>query len=86
MDMNKQQLAAKIWASANDYKDYILGFIFYRYLSRREKTVLQEMILMTKRFPNMSKLYKNHKKKEFSNMRILFLWFSLFILMQCNSF
>lgn len=30
MDMNKQQLAAKIWASANDYKDYILGFIFYR--------------------------------------------------------
>ena len=43
--MNKQQLAAKIWASANkmrskidanDYKDYILGFIFYKYLSERE--------------------------------------------------
>lgn len=40
--MNKQQLASKIWASANkmrskieanEYKDYILGFIFYRYLS-----------------------------------------------------
>jgi type I restriction enzyme M protein len=40
--MNKQQLAAKIWESANqmrskieanEYKDYILGFIFYRYLS-----------------------------------------------------
>lgn len=40
--MNKQQLAAKIWASANqmrskieanEYKDYILGFIFYKYLS-----------------------------------------------------
>lgn len=40
--MNKQQLAAKIWESANqmrskieanDYKDYILGFIFYKYLS-----------------------------------------------------
>ena len=40
--MNKQQLAAKIWESANqmrskieanEYKDYILGFIFYKYLS-----------------------------------------------------
>jgi len=40
--MNKQQLASKIWESANqmrskieanDYKDYILGFIFYKYLS-----------------------------------------------------
>jgi len=39
--MNKQQLAAKIWESANqmrskieanEYKDYILGFIFYKYL------------------------------------------------------
>ncbi len=43
--MNKQQLAAKIWQSANqmrskidanEYKDYILGFIFYKYLSDRE--------------------------------------------------
>ncbi|MFA6816532.1 MAG: type I restriction-modification system subunit M [Lentisphaeria bacterium] len=40
--MNKQQLAAKIWETANqmrskieanEYKDYILGFIFYKYLS-----------------------------------------------------
>ena len=39
LTMNKQQLAAKIWASANkmrskieaqEYKDYILGFVFYR--------------------------------------------------------
>ena len=43
--MNKQQLAAKIWASANkmrskieanEYKDYILGFIFYKFLSDKE--------------------------------------------------
>lgn len=43
--MNKQQLAAKIWESANqmrskieanEYKDYILGFIFYRYLSDKQ--------------------------------------------------
>src|SRR3954451_2812599 len=43
--MNKQKLAAKIWESANqmrskieanEYKDYILGFIFYKYLSEKE--------------------------------------------------
>ncbi len=43
--MNKQQLAAKIWESANqmrskieanEYKDYILGFIFYKYLCESE--------------------------------------------------
>lgn len=44
--MNKNQLAAKIWESANkmrssieanEYKDYILGFIFYKYLSEKEE-------------------------------------------------
>ncbi|MFR6435675.1 type I restriction-modification system subunit M [Porphyromonas sp.] len=43
--MNKKQLAAKIWASANkmrskiepnEYKDFILGFIFYKFLSDQE--------------------------------------------------
>lgn len=43
--MTKQELAAKIWATANvlrknikasEYKDYILGFMFYKYLSDRE--------------------------------------------------
>ena len=43
--MNKRQLASTIWKSANEmrskieaneYKDYILGFIFYRYLSEKE--------------------------------------------------
>lgn len=50
--MNKQQLAAKIWQSANkmrskieanEYKDYILGFIFYKFLSDKlEKFALEE--------------------------------------------
>lgn len=49
--MNKQQLAAKIWASANkmrskieanEYKDYILGFIFYKFLSDKEVRFLKE--------------------------------------------
>lgn len=48
--MNKQQLASKIWASANkmrskieanDYKDYILGFIFYKFLSDKEEAFLK---------------------------------------------
>lgn len=49
--MNKQQLANKIWESANkmrskieanEYKDYILGFIFYKYLSDKEVKFLKE--------------------------------------------
>lgn len=49
--MNKQQLANKIWESANkmrskieanEYKDYILGFIFYKYLSDTEVRWLKD--------------------------------------------
>lgn len=49
--MNKQQLASKIWESANkmrskieanEYKDYILGFIFYKFLSDKEVKYLKE--------------------------------------------
>ncbi len=49
--MNKQQLASKIWESANkmrskieanEYKDYILGFIFYKFLSDNQVKWLLE--------------------------------------------
>lgn len=49
--MNKQQLASKIWESANkmrskieanEYKDYILGFIFYKFLSDKEVAFLKK--------------------------------------------
>lgn len=49
--MNKQQLAAKIWKSANEmrskieaseYKDYILGFVFYKFLSEQEQRYLKK--------------------------------------------
>lgn len=49
--MNKQQLASKIWESANkmrskieanEYKDYILGFIFYKFLSDKEIVYLKK--------------------------------------------
>lgn len=47
--MNRQQLASKIWESANkmrskieanEYKDYILGFIFYKFLSDKQEEYL----------------------------------------------
>ena len=50
--MNKQQLASKIWESANrmrskieanEYKDYILGFIFYKFLSDKEVRYLKSI-------------------------------------------
>lgn len=49
--MNKQQLAAKIWRTANkmrskieanEYKDYILVFIFYKFLSDKEIIFLKQ--------------------------------------------
>lgn len=49
--MNKQQLASKIWESANkmrskieanEYKDYILGFMFYKFLSDKEVKYLKD--------------------------------------------
>ena len=56
--MNKQQLAAKIWESANkmrskieanEYKDYILGFIFYKFLSEKEVKYLKENDMIPKK-------------------------------------
>lgn len=50
--MNKQQLANKIWASANkmrskidanEYKDYILGLVFYKFLSDNEVNYLRSI-------------------------------------------
>ena len=60
--MNKQQLASKIWASANkmrskieanDYKDYILGFIFYKFLSDKEEALLRKNDWTDDDFPEL---------------------------------
>ena len=49
--MTKQDLAARIWATANElrknikaseYKDYILGFMFYKYLCDKELDTLRD--------------------------------------------
>lgn len=56
--MNKQELAGKIWTLANDlrgkvsaatYKDYMLGFLFYKYLSDREESYLIDKLEYEKR-------------------------------------
>ena len=61
--MNKQQLAAKIWASANEmrskieaseYKDYILGFIFYKFLSEKEEAWLREQGVQDEEMPSIT--------------------------------
>lgn len=60
--MNKQQLAARIWESANamrskieanDYKDYILGFIFYKFLSDSQEQFLRRNGMRVEEFPDL---------------------------------
>ncbi len=55
--MNKQELASKIWALANElrgkvsaatYKDYMLGFLFYKYLSDKEENYLIDKLFYEK--------------------------------------
>ena len=61
--MNKQQLAAKIWESANqmrskieanEYKDYILGFIFYKYLCDKVERYAKQEGYTTEDIANLS--------------------------------
>lgn len=70
--MNKQQLASTIWESANqmrskieanEYKDFILGFIFYKYLSNAIQLSIisvvfchrEPLFFMPKNFKNITK-------------------------------
>ena len=64
--MNKQQLASKIWASANkmrskieanEYKDYILGFIFYKFLSDKEIGYLKQNGVTDVQLPTITEEY-----------------------------
>lgn len=61
--MNKQQLANKIWESANkmrskieanEYKDYILGFIFYKFLSDKEVEFLKNKYWEEENLPELT--------------------------------
>lgn len=61
--MNKQRLATKIWESANkmrskieanEYKDYILGFIFYKFLSDKEVRFMESKGATAEEIKNLS--------------------------------
>ena len=67
--MNKQQLANKIWASANrmrskidanEYKDYILGLIFYKFLSDTEVKCLEKLGVGKEDLPEVKEDKSNH--------------------------
>ena len=71
--MNKQQLANRIWASANkmrskieasEYKDYILGLIFYKFLSDNEVNYLKKNAGWTDEdLPALRENYENEEDK-----------------------
>lgn len=69
--MNKQQLAKRIWASANkmrskieanEYKDYILGFIFYKFLSDKEVQFLKSKGIKEEMLPTITEDKENRVK------------------------
>lgn len=73
--MNKQQLANKIWASANrmrskieanEYKDYILGLIFYKFLSDNEVSYLKNKNNWTEE--DLPDLVENYDDEEMVEM------------------
>ena len=76
--MNKQQLANKIWASANrmrskieanEYKDYILGLIFYKFLSDNEVSFLKNDNEWTDEdLPDLVENYEDEEMKEMINL------------------
>ena len=73
--MNKQQLANRIWASANkmrskieanEYKDYILGLIFYKFLSDNEISYLKTKAGWTDE--DLPALVEDHEDEEARQM------------------
>ena len=71
--MNKQQLANKIWASANkmrskidanEYKDYILGLIFYKFLCDNEEQYLRKDGWTDEDMPYLVEDYKDANAKD----------------------
>lgn len=66
--MNKQQLANRIWAAANrmrmkidsnEYKDYLLGLIFYKFLSDNEVAHLKALGWTDEDIPDLVEDYED---------------------------
>lgn len=73
--MNKQQLANRIWASANnmrnkidanEYKDYILGLVFYKFLSDTEVKCLTEKLDIDKE--DLSEIKEDYTNEDMANL------------------
>ncbi len=85
--MNKQQLAATIWESANkmrskieanEYKDYILGFIFYKYLSDKEVKFLVENQFPSEEIKSLDETKENIKNYIIDSMGYFISYNNLF--------
>jgi type I restriction enzyme M protein len=75
--MSKQQLASKIWRSANkmrskiaanEYKDYILGLIFYKFLSDKELKFLKENGISDEEIKTLC--HENHDVVDFTQKKL----------------
>ena len=75
--MNKQQLAARIWKAANEmrskieaneYKDYILGFIFYKFLSDKEEQLFRQSHMPDEQLKNVNE--DNNEIKTFVQRKL----------------
>ncbi len=85
--MNKQQLASKIWESANkmrskieanEYKDYILGFIFYKFLSDKEIAYLKSQGITDKELKEINENDKEVVKNIQDNLGYFIAYENLF--------
>ncbi len=85
--MNKQQLASKIWESANkmrskieanEYKDYILGFIFYKFLSDKETAYLKSQGIIDSELKEINENDKEVVKNVQNNLGYFIAYENLF--------
>jgi type I restriction enzyme M protein len=79
--MSNSNLETKLWSvsdqlrgnmDANEYKNYILGFIFYRYLSEKQEKTLNKTLekdnITFKRLKQDSSLYEKVRQNALSKL------------------
>jgi len=80
-NMSNSNLETKLWSvsdqlrgnmDANEYKNYILGFIFYRYLSEKQEKTLNKTLekdnITFKRLKQDSSLYEKVRQNALSKL------------------
>ena len=86
--MNKQELASQIWTLANNlrgkvsaatYKDYMLGFLFYKYLSdKEEKYLINELFFEEEELIDVSEQDEKTKRSCMDNLGYFISYDNLF--------